>query len=85
LRRPNSTSTTYGYDAVSRLASLAHDVPNNEIGGGVYGGASALARQEWLGLGLDVAGFIPGANDIVTVAHLSYDAYRTWKRTVACP
>jgi len=29
LRRPNGTATTYGYDAVSRLTSIAHDMPNN--------------------------------------------------------
>lgn len=81
VRRIGNRAGYRGIVADNFGRSVVHQA---EIGGGIYGGSTALAKQDWLGLGLDVAGFIPGANDIVTVAHLSYDAYRTWKRAAAC-
>ena len=52
--------------------------------GALYGGATALSGEDWVGLGLDVAGFIPGINDFAAVAHITYDVAKTVRRSLQC-
>jgi hypothetical protein len=52
-----------------------------KAGGLGYG----LASGDWISLGLNAAGLIPGLNEVAAVASIGYDAYKTVKAVAKCP